>query len=296
MGSYHPHRHINRRPRRVSGHARTPVPATLEDTAARREQIARERERQAQIESERRARLIARRQEREARKAEADRIEAMAYTSTFPWEATEHLVKMIESSGRRFNRGIPYTSRAAFWGARLVFGPAMGMVYASLSGDRLTPKQELLGSVSCPYTLDFKRVKPVIEFLIALARHQKLLVESASYRTAAAECARSMIEHRGKVADRICRGEDLNGQEIEELTQGWFKFRGRISNPPPGPLSADAVFYDGKHLTFIPASASDARVEQRHPLAFGGSRQAAECAVTATRLGRLVAIPLSRRG
>jgi hypothetical protein len=159
VGSYHPHRHINRRPRRVSRHARTPVPATLEDSAARREQIARERARQAQIESEKRARLMARRQDRETRKAEADRIDGMAYASTFPWGATEHLVKMIESSGNRFNRSIPYTSRAASWGSRLVFGPEMGAVYASLSGVRLTPEQEFLGSVSCPYTLDFERVR-----------------------------------------------------------------------------------------------------------------------------------------
>jgi hypothetical protein len=257
MGSYHPHRRSSRRPRRLSEHARTPVPAILEDTTARREQIARERERQAQIDSEKRARLITRRQEREARNAEADRLEAMAYASTFPWGATEHLVKIIESNGSRFNRSIPYTSRAAFWGARLVFGPAMGMVYASLSGDRLTSGQELLGSVTCPYTLDFERVKPIIEFLIALTRHQKIAAESTSYRAAAAECAQSMIEHREKVADRIRRGEDLNGQEIEELTQGWFKFRTRVSNLPPGPLSADAVFYDGKRVKIIPASASD---------------------------------------
>jgi hypothetical protein len=173
MGSYYPHHHIQRRRLKQRAVVSPAVAAApLFDDIGRRERIAHERELQARREQEKRARLIARSREREAQKAEADRLEAMARDGTFPWGATEHLVKMIESGGSRFNRGIPYTSRAVFWGSRLVFGPAMGMVYAALIGDRLTPEQELLSSVSCPYTLDFKRIEPVIEFLMALVRQQ----------------------------------------------------------------------------------------------------------------------------
>ena len=113
-------------------------PPRLPTSIRRREQIAREREQQARREAERRARLIARSQEREARNAEADRLEAMAYASTFPWGATEHLVKIIESNGSRFNRSIPYTSRAAIWGS----SPAD---FRPQDGQRSTPRLAATG-------------------------------------------------------------------------------------------------------------------------------------------------------
>jgi hypothetical protein len=65
-----------------------------------------------------------------------------------------------------------------------------------------------------------------------------------------------MIEHRGEVVDRIRRGEDLYGQTIEELAPGWFRFQGRLSDLKNGRLLTGAIFYTGKRLAVVPASAS----------------------------------------
>jgi hypothetical protein len=87
MGSYHPHRHIQRRPRRTSWAAQA-APTLSEDTVARREQIAREREQQARRETEKRERMAARREQRASDALRADarsNLEARART-LFPWD------------------------------------------------------------------------------------------------------------------------------------------------------------------------------------------------------------------
>jgi hypothetical protein len=87
MGSYHPHRHIQRRPRRISWAA--PAARTLsEDTVARREQIARERELEARREAEKRERMAVRREQRTSdawRAGARSNLEAKA-EALFPWD------------------------------------------------------------------------------------------------------------------------------------------------------------------------------------------------------------------
>jgi hypothetical protein len=235
MGSYHPHRDISRRPNAsASRKARTPLSANLKDTAARREQIAHERERHAQriaaerearrrLDSNRQARAAARREQRASDALRADarsNLEARAGT-LFPWNlmAPDREIAAILTGQRRGSQFPIFDLARLFARVNLGVSPRE----FGVSG----PAENFM-MLSAPRTRSWTALTNTADFFI----------EATAFEGRAFDRTALLDKARRTLADlEACLSMLPDWLTIHELRGPWFLIR-------PTPETAEAMWTD----------------------------------------------------
>jgi hypothetical protein len=217
MGSYHPHRHIQRRPRRTYW-AAPAAPTLSEDTVTRREQIAREREQQARRETEKRERMAVRREQRASDACRADarsNLEARAET-LFPWDmlAPDRKIAALLTGQPRF---------PIFELARLFAGVNLDVSPSEF--DVAGPAADFL-MLSAPRTRSWSELTNAADFFIA----------AHAFEGRAFDRTELLDKARRALADLENRLSTLPAWlTVHELRRPWFIIR-------PTPETADAIW------------------------------------------------------